>query len=566
MKKVVSFLCAAFIALASGISVSAGELILLNEVEVNPPVEVGDRCQYVEIKGTPNTNVPANIWFVAINSDSSNFGFLSAAIDLSGQPIGSNGILVIDNTNGGDCPNRAFDADASVMNYYHQLTLGKGSEGFYLVATDHQLVTGTDLDADDDGVIDLAAPLRLKRSGKSLNKTQRLGGGTFFNFVDGFNFIYNPEEQWAYGPGPNLVETFLGGVPDAATRFPENTTPNSAAAWYSGDLDEAKEESVDYTAPVSTNFPFGGKLTPGAPNADAQPNNAPFDFNGDGITDISVWRANPNALTFQPSNAAPEGSSSQWWILDSGSGINRAYEFGGPDDIPVPADYTGDGKTDVAFFRPATGEWFVLRSEDSSYYAFPFGQDGDIPAPGDYDNDGKADAGIFREAGSQWFILRSGDKGVTFFNFGSAGDKPTIDDFDGDGFDDIAIFRPSLGEWWQARSSEGVIAYEFGSPGDRTAFGRWTDDNRSDVAFYRPSTGEWYVLRSEDLSFYAFPFGAAGDIPVPGDYDGDGKIDQAVYRPSEGLWITFGSTSQQAQFIGFGVPTDVPIPSIVSVN
>jgi hypothetical protein len=133
-----------------------------------------------------------------------------------------------------------------------------------------------------------------------------------------------------------------------------------------------------------------------------------YDFDGDGKTDVAIFRP----------------SIGVWWYLRSIDGADRLYQFGLGSDKQVPADYTGDGRTDVAFFHPTTGEWFVERSEDDQFYAFTFGAPGDIPAPGDYDGDGKADAAVFRPSIASWFILGSTSGVQIVPQFGSAEDKP----------------------------------------------------------------------------------------------------------------------------------------------
>ncbi|HUF05000.1 MAG TPA: choice-of-anchor V domain-containing protein [Aridibacter sp.] len=279
---------------------------------------------------------------------------------------------------------------------------------------------------------------------------------------------------------------------------------------------------------------------------------AVFDFDGDGATDVSVFR--PNS---QP--------TAQWWLLRSSDQGTRGLAFGTSTDIPVAADFTGDGKTDVAFWRPSTGEWFILRSEDDSFFAFPFGSNGDIPAPGDFDGDGKADPAVYRPSSGTWFIFRSSDSQVSVVPFGVAADQPIVADYDGDGMDDVGVYRAPDNQFWLLRSTDGVKAYQFGAPGDRTAVGDWTGDGKADVAFFRPATSEWFVIRSEDDSFFAFPWGATGDIPSPGDYDGDGLTDPAVWRPSDRTWYIFGTTNG-FEAVQFGSPGDVPLPSSVSVN
>ncbi len=274
-----------------------------------------------------------------------------------------------------------------------------------------------------------------------------------------------------------------------------------------------------------------------------QINKTRFDFDGDGIADISIFR---------PING-------QWWYQRSFDNSVRALTFGTSSDKPVPADYDGDGKTDIAFYRPSTGEWFVLRSSNNSFYSIPFGISTDKPAPGDYDGDGFADVAIFRPSEGTWYINKSSG-GTQISQWGGPGDVPVNADYDGDGKSDIAIFRPSDGSWWLNRSTAGVTVTTFGVSTDKPVPADYTGDGKTDIAVFRPSTGVWYVLRSEDFSFFAIPFGANGDIPAPADYDGDGKADFAVFRPDGANWFIQRSTAgiliQQ-----FGATGDVPTPA-----
>jgi hypothetical protein len=275
---------------------------------------------------------------------------------------------------------------------------------------------------------------------------------------------------------------------------------------------------------------------------------APFDFDGDGKTDIGIFR--------------PIAGASEWWINRSTTGVTFALQFGVSTDKIVPEDFTGDGKADIAVWRPSNGNWFILRSEDFSFYAFPFGTNGDIPVPADYDADGKADAAVFRPSNATWFISQSSGAPTRIVQFGIAVDRPVVADYDGDGQADIAIFRPAAGggEWWIQRSSAGLLAMQFGANSDKAVPGDYTGDGKADVAIWRPTDGNWLIVRSEDFSFFGFPFGAAGDTVAPGDYDGDGKFDATVFRPSSATWF-IGRTTAGTQIVQFGATGDRPIPN-----
>ncbi len=94
------------------------------------------------------------------------------------------------------------------------------------------------------------------------------------------------------------------------------------------------------------------------------------DFNDDGKSEIAVTRNN--------------GATLDWYQLDSFTGAFGGVSFGAGGDKTVPADYDGDGKTNVAVFRPSNGTWYILQSSNNQFRAAQFGQAGDIPCPGDF--------------------------------------------------------------------------------------------------------------------------------------------------------------------------------------
>jgi hypothetical protein len=69
-------------------------------------------------------------------------------------------------------------------------------------------------------------------------------------------------------------------------------------------------------------------------------------------------------------------STGAWYVVPSSGALPYGVGWGGDaTDKPVPGDYDGDGKTDIAVYRAGTGAWYVIPSSGATPYGVGWGGD-----------------------------------------------------------------------------------------------------------------------------------------------------------------------------------------------
>jgi hypothetical protein len=505
---------------------------VINELDINPPA-TDQPCEYIELRGTPGAAL-TNLYFAAIEGDGIPSGTADYVASLGTQTFGSNGLLVITGTMA--CGARTYPAATTRV---QDPVLDTGTSGlengtisFLLISSPTALVTGTDYDADNNGTLELLPA----------NAT----------IIDAVGWSDAGAGDLVYG-GVTLT---TAGVIDAAVRFPDNTTPLSAAAWYAGDLMGATNDSTAFAATNQTaNFPANGALTPGAPNVGTAPapGDANVDFDGDRKSDYVVTRDSGGAKT---------------WYININGGAFTGVGFGAAGDFPVPEDYDGDGKDDVAVWREgATSAFYILQSQTNTVRSAAFGTTGDDPrVVSDYDGDNKADIAVYRKsAGQNFYYYISSLTGnlVTAPWGGGTTTRPNVGDYDGDNKADFCIHYDGgsgAGVFALQKSSGGNEFITFGLISDKLAPGDYDGDGKSDFTVVRNVSGTWawYTFTRTNQN-QGVAFGSSTDILAPGDYDGDGKQDVGVWRPgSPSAFYSFRSTNSTLNAFGFGTATDFP--------
>ena len=238
------------------------------------------------------------------------------------------------------------------------------------------------------------------------------------------------------------------------------------------------------------------------------------DYDGDGTSDTAVFRP----------------ATGLWAVR----GITRVY-FGSCEDTPVCGDYDGDGTSEIAIFRKSSGLW-AIRALTRTY----FGSATDLPVPADYTGAGSAAPAVFRPGTGLWAVRM-----ITRIYFGFGQDLPVPGDYGDSGSSDYAVFRPGTGLW----AIRGLSRFYFGSGKDVLIPGDFEESSPVRAALFRPPTGLWAVR--EITRDY---FGGISDRAVPADYDGEGEVEIGIFRPNTGLWAVKGLTK-----FYYGSRGDIPV-------
>ena len=252
-------------------------------------------------------------------------------------------------------------------------------------------------------------------------------------------------------------------------------------------------------------------------------------------------------------------------LAGAGSCVVGQELLGGAGLDPVPADYNGDGATELAVYQQPTGLWYVYSlSGGLLCWAQQWGRSGFIPVVGDYDGDGNADFTVYNETSGMWYGY-SLTGNILFWaqSWGGPEFVPVSGDYDGDGRADLTVYNETYGLWFAYSLAGALIFWSewWGGSGLDPVPGDYDGDGCADLAVYRQSTGSWYIRTATGtIICWAEAWGGMDQTTVPGDFDGDGIADKAVFDNSSAGWsIKPSGTNQPVSGVSWGWPGVTPV-------
>ncbi len=329
----------------------------------------------------------------------------------------------------------------------------------------------------------------------------------------------------------------------------------------------------------------------------------PADFDGDGKTDLTVWRPAFGLWYLLPSTGfCPAG----WTVIGPGQ---CQRQWGLPGDIPLVGDFDQDGKGDVTVYRPSNQHFYIAYSSipDSIGFQFPDGtgdvysSPSDIPDIADVNDDGRSDIVIYKPAqlpaNQRVYARVYANNAITMYSGSLSGHQnnlavlpvqPSASNYRAPSPPSNLFFAEEVGTAWPEQSSSvsrmrwtytdiitwgSYASITMNVPNashHRRARGNFSGFayDLEEFAAFDQSTGIWRYRRLPSSTVHTVSWGLPGDRAVPGDYNGDGVTDFAVWRPSTGTWFILVNppcpvysqpTGYGGCFRQWGLSNDVPV-------
>lgn len=290
------------------------------------------------------------------------------------------------------------------------------------------------------------------------------------------------------------------------------------------------------------------------------------DFDGDGYTDIAVFRNGDWWIAPSSGNCSAAG-------LSSVSGHPGCYkQWGLPGDKPLVGDFSGDGKADLAVYRPSNRCWYINYTNGSPSFTGCFGgSTHNRPAVTEYVDagydDGRSDL-VWYDPDSHTTYLRASNLGKVVSK--QSGGIPWDTIWEG-GVQAVypvlptKLPSPTGPDRLTKRLSNGVQLFSWQDNHSTPTPSSYTMQEGIYVSigfrenspvsilnqygnlfvFFDRASGKWSIYRGSVL-VTSIQWGLNGDIPLTGDFDGDGVRDIGVYRyndPQSGFATFYVRTS-----------------------
>ena len=290
-----------------------------------------------------------------------------------------------------------------------------------------------------------------------------------------------------------------------------------------------------------------------------------------------------------------------------------------PRQVAEFMDFDRDGRRDIAVWLPPDastpdGTFYIYLSSknfstaNGKYMIVPLGKRGDIPLVADLSGDGISDVVVFQGGGGlnrddpadsagywRWCPTNASNpvattcSSPTVVQFGSRGDIPLAGlNFGPNTLRHLTIYRPQFGLWsWRSTTSSTAMTKYLGGPNSVLLPGLYDLDDFTDPAVYEPKTGDFRLLRSEQAwnTVITRSFGSgyvptntlfgdfvarSGAIPLSGMVrNAGGSLRRrafSLYFPANGSWNTMwdptaASPTIQSCALGNGA-YDIPVPGL----